>query len=150
MEQFLQTRTETVSVTTAALITGAGWPEPAADTLPMRTTMVSVTIMRPASAGSEAMDAVLADVDADTVAGEDTADNKRNHYTKRTGDDQGYRTVFRYCPADLCSTFEKRRRYRGHISDRVSEVCPCLFLLKATSMRRHGLSGLPSTPAKIY
>ena len=78
MEQFLQTRTETVSVTTAALITGAGWPKPAADTLSMRTTMVSVTIMRPASAGAEVMDAVLADVDADTAAGADAADNKRN------------------------------------------------------------------------
>ena len=72
----MQTRTETVSVTTVALITGAGWLEPVADTLLMRTTMVSVTIMRLASAGAEDMDAVLAD--ADTVAGADAADNKRN------------------------------------------------------------------------
>lgn len=72
----MQTRTETVSVTIAALITGAGWPEPAADTLLTRTMMVSVTIMSLASAGAEDTDAVLAD--ADTVAGADAADNKRN------------------------------------------------------------------------
>ena len=71
-------------MTTVALITGAGWLEPVADTLLMRTTMVSVTIMRLASAGAEDMDAVLADADtvagadADTVAGADAADNKRN------------------------------------------------------------------------
>lgn len=63
-------------MTTVALITGVGWPEPAADTLLMRTTMVSVTIIHPVSAGAEDMDAVL--VDADTVAGADAADNKRN------------------------------------------------------------------------
>ena len=46
----MQTQTETVSVTTVVPITGAVWPESAAEILLMQTEMGSVIIMQPGRA----------------------------------------------------------------------------------------------------